>query len=76
MTQPRVPRHLSPAWPASEPVRWQDLYPVSQAAKLLQISPKSIYRWRRRGLFSFFGFRGSYRVRLADLMPERKPPDP
>ncbi len=55
----------------------QGLYRVSEAAMLLGISPKSIYRWFRRGRIPFYGFRGSYRVRLRDLLPERrKPPKP
>lgn len=46
------------------------LYPVTIAAQLAFLHPGTVRRWIQERRIPAYGWRGSYRVRLEDLLPE------
>lgn len=47
-----------------------ELYPISIAARIAFLHPGSIRKWIREGRIPVYGWRGAYRIRLTDLLPE------
>lgn len=46
-----------------------DLYPIPEAAQLLNVAPSTIYRRHRAGKLALYGWSRVWRVSLAELLP-------
>jgi excisionase family DNA binding protein len=64
-------RVLSQTFRRDEPSIRYGLFRIPHAAQILGIHPETIYRRIRRGQIRSYGYRGTRRVRLEDVMPER-----
>jgi hypothetical protein len=62
-------KRFAPAQPGLPP----DLHPVQEAALMVRMHPKSIYRLIADRKIRYFGRRGCYRVSLSDLLPVVEP---
>ena len=47
-----------------------ELAKISEAAYMCDLNAQSIRRWIREGRIKAYGWKGSLRVRLSDLLPE------
>ncbi len=47
-----------------------ELVKISEAAYTCDLNAQSIRRWIREGRIKAYGWKGSLRVRLSDLLPE------
>jgi excisionase family DNA binding protein len=48
------------------------VYSIAEAAAMCKVSAATIRKWARQGRIQRYGFRGAYRVRLADVLPLAK----
>jgi transposase len=47
-----------------------ELMKIREAAEMADLNPQSIRRWIREGRIKAYGWKGSLRVRVTDLLPE------
>ena len=47
-----------------------ELVKIAEGAEICYLNAQTIRRWIRQGRIKGYGWRGSIRVRLADLLPE------